>query len=252
MVRGYELFKEHFKDYSDKFIIIGGVASQILLEEAGLKARATQDIDMVLILESLDKEFAQCFWDFVNKGKYNNKQKNTGKKLFYRFDKPEDETYPKMLELFAKTPDLLEIEGETDITPIPTDKEIESLSAIILDEGYYNFILEGREEYQGVPVLNESHIIPLKARAYLDMTERQGNGEKGLSKDISKHKNDVFRLWQLLTGEEKIELPEQIEKDMQSFISKMENDSPVLKDLGINKIKVEEVLSSFKNIYGLE
>lgn len=50
-----------------------------------------------------------------------------------------------------------------------------------------------------VPVLNITCLIPFKAKAYLDLKDRKLNGEHVDSKDIRKHKNDVFRLAQLIT-----------------------------------------------------
>lgn len=35
MIRGLDHFKEYFKDHSKNFILVGGVASYLLLDEAG-------------------------------------------------------------------------------------------------------------------------------------------------------------------------------------------------------------------------
>jgi len=43
-------------------VLIGGVATVIALEEAGLQARATKDLDLVLCLETLDQRFTVAFW----------------------------------------------------------------------------------------------------------------------------------------------------------------------------------------------
>jgi hypothetical protein len=51
MIRGLEHFKSYFLQYKDDFILVGGVASYLLLEEAGAaKIRPTRDLDIVLIL----------------------------------------------------------------------------------------------------------------------------------------------------------------------------------------------------------
>ncbi|GBD92471.1 hypothetical protein BMS3Abin05_00043 [bacterium BMS3Abin05] len=36
MVRGLEIFKTFFRDHSDKYILIGGAACDVLFSEAGL------------------------------------------------------------------------------------------------------------------------------------------------------------------------------------------------------------------------
>jgi hypothetical protein len=53
MVKGLEKFREYFKDFTGSFAIIGGTACDIAIDEAGLKPRATKDIDIILIAEVL-------------------------------------------------------------------------------------------------------------------------------------------------------------------------------------------------------
>jgi predicted nucleotidyltransferase len=80
MVKGIEKFRAHFKDHKDKFILIGGTACDILMDEVDLEFRATKDIDIVLIVEAIDPEFVKVFWDFIKQGSYENIQKSTGEK----------------------------------------------------------------------------------------------------------------------------------------------------------------------------
>ena len=75
--------------FRDKYILIGGTACDLAMESMGLNFRATKDLDIVLILEDLDVEFVNAFWSFIKEGQYKNRQKSTGKKLFYRFYDPE-------------------------------------------------------------------------------------------------------------------------------------------------------------------
>jgi len=51
---------------------------------------------MVLIVEALTPEFGEKFWKFIVDGKYRNKATNGSNPQFYRFDKPEDDNFPKM------------------------------------------------------------------------------------------------------------------------------------------------------------
>jgi hypothetical protein len=89
MVKGLDIFKEHFKDFPDSYVLIGGVACYLAMEEAGVDFRATKDLDIVLCAEALDAAFIAHFWEFVKAGGYQNQEKSTGCKQFYRFDKPE-------------------------------------------------------------------------------------------------------------------------------------------------------------------
>ena len=76
-------------------------------------------------------------------------------------------------------------------------------------------------------------LIPCKAKAWLDLTERKLNGEQIDSKNIKKHKNDVFRLAQLITANTRQLLSPEIEKDMKEFLFKITDETVDLKSLGI-------------------
>lgn len=61
MVKGLEIFREHFREFSGRYVIIGGTACDLVMDEAGLTFRATKDIDIVLHVETLDKKFVEAF-----------------------------------------------------------------------------------------------------------------------------------------------------------------------------------------------
>jgi len=167
MVKGIDQFKAHFTGFADRYVLIGGAACYLAMEEAGLEFRATKDLDIVLSVETLDAEFVGAFWDFVKKGGYKNQQKSTGKRLFYRFYEPEDEVFPWMLELFSRIPDALILQDDVHLTPIPVDEGVSSLSAILLDEAYYDFIHDSKKVTGGFPVVPPECLVPLKAKAWL-------------------------------------------------------------------------------------
>jgi hypothetical protein len=201
MVKGIDIFKKHFAAHKEKYILIGGTACDIAMDKAGGSFRATKDLDIVLIIEAIDKEFSKVFWDFIKAGKYKNLQQSTGKTLFYRFYDPGNNEYPYMLELFAKKPELLEEDDSLHLIRLSIEEEIISLSAILLDDDYYKFILEHRTIENDIPMIIPEGIIPLKAKAYLDLVERNKTDTTIDSRDIKKHKNDVFRMFSLLTPE---------------------------------------------------
>lgn len=65
MVRGLDIFRDHFQNYADRYVLIGGAACDIAMTSAGLEFRATKDLDIVLCVEAMDPAFVQAFWDFV-------------------------------------------------------------------------------------------------------------------------------------------------------------------------------------------
>lgn len=52
MVSGIEKFKEFFSEYKEQYVLIGGAACDIVMEESAGEFRATKDLDLVLIVEA--------------------------------------------------------------------------------------------------------------------------------------------------------------------------------------------------------
>ena len=251
MVSGVESFRKWFAEYTDQYTIIGGTACDLLMREDGLDFRATRDIDMVLIVESLTPEFGRRFWEYVKAAGYEHRNKSTGEPQFYRFSNPSSREYPYMIELFSGRVDAIELPEDAVLTPLPLDDEISSLSAILMDADYYQFLREGKIVLNDIPVLDAAHLIPFKAKAWLDLTERNRNGEHVDSKNIRKHKNDVFRLSILLTSDIRVTLSAAIRSDLEKFFSAMEAETIDLKAFGIRSQSQQEILQKLKTIYGL-
>lgn len=57
MVRGLDIFKKYFEQYPGNYVIIGGTACDIIIDDAGFVPRATKDIDIILVVEALNSEF---------------------------------------------------------------------------------------------------------------------------------------------------------------------------------------------------
>lgn len=252
MVRGLDVFREHFAGHADQFVLIGGTAATLAMEEAGLEFRATKDLDIVLHIEALSPSFGEVFWRFVEAGGYEIRQaSDTGKPVFYRFQKPADERFPAMIELFCRAPEGIELAEGSHLTPIPVDEAVASLSAILLDDAYYEFILAGRREVDGLPWVGEDRLIPLKASAWLDLGERQAKGEPIDTKNIRKHANDVLRLSQLLAPDTRIPVAERIAQDLNRFLDAIETDRSIdPKSLKINS-SVGEIAERIARAYGL-
>ena len=249
MVRGLDTFREYFRGFENQYVLIGGAACDVLFASNEGQFRATRDLDMVLIVEALTPEFGEKFWEFVEAGQYRNKATSVGKPQFYRFDKPENEAYPKMIELFARTDfELKEMDG---LTPIHIEDEVSSLSAILLNEDYYNVLLEGKVVVQELSVLRPEYLILFKAKAYLDLSDRKENGENVDSRDIRKHKNDILRIAVEFVLESVTTLPTTVIKDMEQFIIRLEAepfDAGVLKNYGVGN---EELVDNLRKLYNM-
>lgn len=222
MVKGLDKFKAHFAGAEKQYVLIGGAACDVIMGEAGLRFRATRDLDIVLCVEAIDAAFGERMWAFINEGGYEQRQRSTGDKEFFRFLKPADDSFPYMLEFFARKPDAIVLPEGSHLTPMPLGEEIASLSAILLDEAYYALLMETRRVVDGLSVLDEGALIPFKAHAHLDLKARADAGEAVDSDDIKKHRADVFRLLALLPGDRVIALSETPRSDMERFLAAVE------------------------------
>lgn len=252
MVRGLDVFRRYFAGHADQFVLIGGTAATLAMEHAGLEFRATKDLDIVLHIEALNAGFGEVFWKFVEEGRYEIREAgSTGKPVFYRFQKPADERFPVMLELFSRAPDGIKLAAGSRLTPIPLDEAVASLSAILLDDDYYAFIVAGRKESDGLPWVGEDRLIPLKASAWLDLTARHAKGEPVDTKSIRKHANDVMRLSQLLAPDVRIPLAARIGDDLSRFLGRLATERSIdPKSLKLNS-SVAEIVQRIAQAYAL-
>lgn len=253
MVRGLEIFRQHFKDFTDNYVIIGGTACDIIIDNIGLTPRATKDIDIILVIEALSPEFVAHFWEFVKQGDYDVREKSEEDRKYYRFQKPQVEEFPFQIELFSRIPDLLDLDEGAHLTPIPVDTEISSLSAILMDDDYYNFTIQHSQFDNGIHLANTEALIGLKAKAFLDYKTRKENGEKIDEKQLRKHKMDIFRLLLLLTPEDNFTIAESIKSDIANFVEVVKDDLPdkqIFKEMGAGNVDVKELfgllISCFK------
>lgn len=253
MVKGLDIFRQHFSAHTDQYSLIGGTAATIAMQEAGLDFRATKDLDLVLHVEVLDKKFGETFWAFIENGGYAIRQASTGLPVVYRFEKPTEKSYPYMLELFSRTPEGIELFDRSHLTPIPMDEAVASLSAIVLDDEYYEFVRSGRRTENDLSWVGEDRLIPLKANAWLNLTERRAGGEQIDSDKIKKHARDIVRLSLLLTPSTRIQSSPRILLDLGRFMDAIEasvDDRPDPIALGVQST-LGEVFDRIALAYGV-
>lgn len=247
---GLDKFREHFKDFKENYVIIGGLASYLLLDDSGFDmVRATKDIDIVLSVEALTDKFVSHFWTFVKAGGYSSIRQSTGERQFYRFTDPSNVEYPKMLEILSNKAGKFETGEEGTIVPMLVEEKIVSLSAILLNKEYYNFIMNQKIELEGLVIADVKCIIPLKARAWIDNKERKKSGENVQSGDIKKHKNDIYKLSQLLNNESLAEVPELIKSDISKFVEEIVEDDAFLRTLGIRDLSIDQITGVLMKVY---
>jgi hypothetical protein len=131
-----------------------------------------------------------------------------------------------MLELFSRVPDELKLGDGAKLTPIPVSEGVSSLSAILLDDAYYEFLHQHRQVLDGITLVSEKCLIPLKAKAWLDLSARKG---------------------------EPVELSDTVQADMEEFLSRVEPEisADMLKNLGIRGVSPKDVFLQIRRTYGI-
>lgn len=225
MVRGLDIFRERFGKFEGSFILIGGAACDLWFSSLNQTFRATQDLDLVLLIEVVSPEFVKAMREFISEGGYKSRQRTNGSPELYRSADPVNVSFPSELELFCRNPTGFEL-SPGDVIPVEIEPDHHSLSAILMNEDYYDLIRTHNDKRDGLGVANATSLIPLKAFAWLDLTRRKAEGERIDSKKINKHRTDVFRLAATLPGEAGPELPEAITADLSRFLQSFSEDSP--------------------------
>lgn len=98
-------------------------------------------------------------------------------------------------------------------------------------------------------MLKAAYLVPFKIKAWLDLTDRKNTGQSIDSKDIKKHRNDVFRIVPLINVAEKIETPKAISADIDAFLNKMPSETIDLKNLGSKRRTLESIIELYSNLY---
>ncbi len=222
MVKGLSVFAQAFSGDEDQYVLIGGGAVYLHMENAGFAPRVTKDLDLVLTAHSIEPGFVQHFWSFLMAGGYERWERGDGQPVRYRFQKPKKTEYPAMLELLGRP--LGEPPGGQTIALMPAGEDLSDLSVILLDEDILQVVRTQQQVLDGVNCLKPFGLILLKARAYLDLSGRRVAGERARSSDIKKHRNDVFRMAALLASGHDLAAPESTRNDLARFLDRVEAD----------------------------
>ena len=257
MVRGIDTFRDYFKGFEGNYVIIGGTACEVHEENFAQVPRATKDIDIILVIEALSHDFVDRFWSFIKEGRYQQRQKGTGgegmvRHEYYRFMKPLNTDYPMQIELFSRSLGLIDFPEDAVITPIPTDEDLSSLSAILMDDEYYHFTVDHSTLVDNIHIADIESLICLKSKAFIDLSGRKREGCKIDGRNILKHKKDVFRLAAMLSPGSRFVLPQHLYEDIRRFCSSVEKELPneaFFRAAGLPGLKAEDLLKIIKTSF---
>lgn len=241
IVDGIGVFEKTFSKFKDSFVIIGGAACRAILSEGRYSPRKTKDIDMVLVLDQLDKIFIDTFWAFIKDGQYKcatRKDKDGQKKyVLYSFYESLPE-YPAQIELLSRPLDNLGNPEDYNIEAITVD-DASYLSAIILEKDYYNYLTGHTEEKNGLRYASVDSIICLKVLAYLNLREDKQKGKHVNDDDYKKHRRDVVMAAASLGVDTEFSVPASIKNSISTFIDAINVDEGVRRSL-ISSLKLQD------------
>lgn len=166
--------------------------------------------------------------------------------------KPENLSFPYQVELFSRKLDLLNFPKDARIMPVPTEEDLSSLSAILMDDDYYRFTIEYSVLEDNVHIAAIESLICLKCKAFVDLSEHRQRGEQVDSRNIQKHKKDVFRLAAMLAPADKFNIPVKIMDDIDHFITMASDDKPnddFFRSAGLQGIKAEDIINQLRNSF---
>lgn len=155
-----------------------------------------------------------------------------------------------MIELLSERVEYFE-ETNQIVLPLVIDDDIVSLSAIILNQEYYDFLMDNKVEFDGIIIADERLLIPLKVSAYMDMNRRREAGEQAKGDDIKKHKNDVIRLAVLLSNVPLTNVPMIIKVEMRAFLEELSDEGDLLRNLSIELHNIESIKELLRTVYGV-
>lgn len=257
-MQGLDKFREYMSGFRSHYVVIGGVATVLTLEDRGLPARATKDVDMIIICQPESKFYMKRFWEFVKAGGYKlwkPDDKEDTHPCFYRFIKPDNREFPIQVELFSKVPEYVEVPEDVHIVHIPMEGYTSSFSAIIMDEAYYDFAVTHSEIVGDIRILKPEALIVLKAVAFLENQRLKEKGDPVDQKDIDKHKKDVYRLAYVFNGSGRFEVNDTIKERLRAFVSEVEKNpidgKNMMRGQGIPAMSMKDFTGLLRDIFGL-
>lgn len=246
MVPGLNVFREWFEDYHGGHVIIGGTACNLVYAQYGAPERATKDIDLVILAEAFNRAYFDRFVSFVRAGGYDHRTKD-GRYELYRFERPTDASFPYKIELLGRRPEVLD-GMETALGRFRTTDDTYSLSAILLDDDYYQLLENGIEVIDGLPVLGLRYLPVFKMHAWANLSRDRAAGLAVHSDEINKHRSDVCKLCSLFGPGETVELPEPVREEVARFVEARPWDDNMLRGWRL-PVDSEGMANIIKSIY---
>lgn len=137
---------------------------------------------------------------------------------------------------------------ESDLGRFQTVDASGSLSAIFLDNEYYDLMEKGIVEIDGLPVLSLDYLPVFKIHAWVNLSDDKALGKRVSSDEINKHRRDVLRLCALFNPGTHIDLPNSIKAEVKRFVSEQPWDNNMMRNLKL-AISADEMADIIRSVY---
>jgi hypothetical protein len=127
-----------------------------------------------------------------------------------------------------------------------------SLSAIVLDDDLYRFVVGNSKMVNGIRVASLESLICLKARAYLNLLKEREVGKQVNSDDIKKHRRDIVLLVAARTETEPVSVPVSILETVNEFrqlVNTEESASALMNSLRIDREQLNVYIEALGELF---
>ena len=146
-----------------------------------------------------------------------------------------------MIELLSRHPDVLGEPHGLVIEPLPIDGDISSLSAIIMDDDFYNFTVANSTLTDGIRHASPVALIALKTKAYLNLLSDKARGLHVNTRNIKKHRSDVMKSM-VIVEDGSVSAPSSVVQCVREFVAAIRSDYDNLAPALAKALDAEPVL----------
>lgn len=245
MIGGGFLY-DYLGELKENYILIGGNALALNLKAKGVDFRETVDLDIVIVIrgDGSDNNFFEKVDRFILDNGYVGKKFNGstpgGSAFRFTLCSEGDEHTPKIIEFFSRKPEYFEESKSgkrSHITPIETGDGISNLSAILLDDNVYNYIISSKISLGGISTVKLECILGLKCVAWMGNKELFESKIDGITEyTVRKHMQDIITISSTIDEPSNLEYPDEIIKKIKQSkitLEQMQSDGEDEEGMGL-------------------
>ena len=249
---GLDVVRAWSPHYPNQCALIGGAAGRLMMNHAGVATEKAGDVPVALSLRVVSEDFAIRVEDLVRAGRYRNGRASVPASGLVQFIEPEAPHFPPLLEVLDRS---ATVSLEADRTPSehPNDMSTGAVPAgPLMDEPTFAVLGTRLAAEDSPPILDERDLIPVKARAWMDLADRRLAGHAMDRDAVRKPLREVFQLLALVPRSEPIHVPVTAQDDLVDFIVRQHCNPGIDLQAEGFAFSLPEALHLLSELYGLD